>query len=98
MSDMSKWPPSKDGKFTQAWINIDKLPGAMMQSYSAERGPFTYGPIPAFTSCAITTNPDDAEKWRAEGKSVLAIYTAAHGVGGPDGEVKRVEPPMGVKK
>jgi hypothetical protein len=76
VSDMSKWPPSKDGKFTQAWISLDKLPGSMMQTYSAERGHFTYGPIPAFTSCAITTSPDEAEVWRARGEPVLAIYTA----------------------
>lgn len=77
MSDMSKWPPAKDGKFTQAWINLNKLPGGMMQSYSAERGHFTYGPVPAFTSCAITTNPDDAQRWREQGQPVMEIYAAA---------------------
>lgn len=77
MSDMSKWPPSKNDKFTQAWVKLSQLPGGMMQSYSVERGHFRYGPIPASTHCTITTNPDDAQRWRELGEPVLEVYTAS---------------------
>jgi hypothetical protein len=76
MSDRKDWPPVVGEHFTQAWINLAELPGGMMQSYSPERGHFRFGPIPSFTTCAITTNPDDAKEWRARGEPVLAIYTA----------------------
>jgi hypothetical protein len=74
VADRKDWPPVVGEQFVQAWVNLQELPGGMMQS---NQPPHHYGPIPGTTSCLITTSPREAETWRAEGKPVLAIYTAA---------------------
>lgn len=57
-------------KFTRAWINLDELPGGMMHSSEVGR----FGPVPASTSCWITTSEKEAERMRADGP-VLEIFT-----------------------
>ncbi|HYG43191.1 MAG TPA: hypothetical protein VEA17_09745 [Bordetella sp.] len=62
--------PYVSGKsFTRAWINLEELPGGMM---TGTGGPF--GPVPASTSCWITTSALEAERLKGKG-SVLEIFT-----------------------
>lgn len=57
-------------QFTRAWIDLEELPGGMM--HSSKVGLF--GPVPASTSCWITTSEKEAERMRADGP-VLEIFT-----------------------
>lgn len=56
----------KDGKFLRGWLQIDRLPGGMMMSND---GPF--GPVPAMSSCLVTTSETTAKDWADKGKPVL---------------------------
>jgi hypothetical protein len=52
--------------FTRAWIGLEELPGSMLIG--------GVGPIPASTSCWITTDAQEAERMKAAGP-VLEIFT-----------------------
>lgn len=56
-------------KFTRAWINLEKFPGSMMRANGEPSGP-----VPASTSCFITTSEREAERLRAKGP-ILEIFT-----------------------
>jgi hypothetical protein len=56
-------------KFTRAWINLEELPGGMMMVNGEQ-----HGPVPASTSCWITTSEREAERLRDSGP-VLEIFT-----------------------
>lgn len=56
-------------KFTRAWINLDQLPGGMMDGSGGR-----FGPVPGSTSCWITTSEIEAERLREKGP-VLEIFT-----------------------
>lgn len=63
-------PEVVDKKFTRAWIGLETLPGGMMHSSSIG----DFGPVPASTSCWITTSEKEAERMRVDGP-VLEIFT-----------------------
>jgi hypothetical protein len=59
-----------DEQFTRAWIDLANLPGGMM--HSSQVGHF--GPVPASTSCWITTSEAEAARMSRDGP-VLEIFT-----------------------
>lgn len=54
-----------DNKFMRAWVGLDALPGSMMQGPEG-----LFGPIPASTSCWITTSEREVERMRHEGPAI----------------------------
>ncbi|MCK9554151.1 hypothetical protein [Aquamicrobium sp.] len=62
--------PVQGESFARAWINLDALPGGMMVGPEGR-----FGPIPASTSCWITTSEREVERLRAKGP-VLEVWLA----------------------
>jgi hypothetical protein len=63
--------PVAGEKFVRGWLSIDELPGGMMVSNSGR-----FGPVPALTSCCVTTSEKTAAEWRERGKPALEVWTA----------------------
>jgi hypothetical protein len=63
--------PIEGERFVRAWLGLEKLPGCMMQSNEGR-----FGPVGAFTSCAITTSEAFLEDWRREGKPFIEVWLA----------------------
>lgn len=61
--------PIENGVFVRAWLKLAKLPGGMM---SGPKGQF--GPIGAFTSCAITTSETFRDEWVARGEPFIEVW------------------------
>lgn len=57
--------------FITAWIDLKQFPGAMMSSNGGD-----FGPVPAMTSCLITTSEADVRRWVESGKPVLEVQIA----------------------
>ena len=63
--------PIENGVFVRAWLKLAKLPGGMM---TGNDGPF--GPIGAFTSCAVTTSETFKDDWVMRGEPFIEVWLA----------------------
>ena len=59
--------------FVRAWLNLDKLPGGMMIGPEGK-----FGPVPASTSCWVTTSQRERDRFVASGKPMLEMWLASH--------------------
>jgi len=73
----------QDKKFQRAWLNLDQLPGGMMMCNAKE-----FGPVPATTTCLVTTSETEAGFWAERGKPVLEIWLAVVLAAQPDGRTE----------
>lgn len=64
---------SSGKKFITAWINLGHLPGGMMISSGGGFPAGEYGPIPATTSCIITTESTVVDEWQRLGTPFVEI-------------------------
>lgn len=63
--------PIEGERFVRAWLQLDKLPGAMMESTDGR-----FGPIGAFTSCAITTSETFRDEWKRRGMPFIEVWAS----------------------
>lgn len=61
----------RDGEFLRGWLQIDRLPGGMMVSNGEP-----FGPVPAMSSCLVTTSEATAKEWADRGKPTLEFMLA----------------------
>lgn len=63
--------PVHDNKFQRAWLQLDALPGGMMNGPQG-----LFGPIPASTSAWVTTSEKERDSCKAQGKPMLEVWVA----------------------
>jgi hypothetical protein len=64
--------PINGERFVRAWLQLDKLPGGMGMSSSGK-----VGPIPATSSCLVTTSKTTLAEWERRSVPFIEIWLAA---------------------
>lgn len=71
LASHQKQSPIVGEKFIRAWVRLEELPGGMMIGPNGR-----FGPVPASTSCWITTSENECNRLRAEGRPMLEIWAS----------------------